>query len=242
MRHYAIMYQTYLWGLAQMHDGNLIVCGQGLNSGDQFVDIPIFKTDAAGNLLWQRVLGGPYADVGEAVDIAPDGDPIVFGWTSSSPGSSDCYVIRFVPGGDTLWTANYNSGGLLFSLDGLVSLDGGMLLLGNSLSGDPALAKIASLQTDVKVPPAAIPAFTFELYPNPFNSQSRITFTIPRASDASIELINLLGQRVATIASSHYPPGEHTVMMDADALSSGIYFIRLEAGDLRATQKVVLIK
>jgi hypothetical protein len=80
------------------------------------------------------------------------------------------------------------------------------------------------------------------VYPNPFNSQSQITFSVPRSGKAGINLYNLSGQKVRNIANGHYAPGEHTVMLNGEGLASGIYFVRVEAGEMRAVKKIVLMK
>jgi hypothetical protein len=52
----------------------------------------------------------------------------------------------------------------------------------------------------------------------------------------------VVGQKVATLVDGWIQAGPHTVVFDGSALSSGIYFYRLKAGDLVETRKMVLMK
>ncbi len=85
----------------------------------------------------------------------------------------------------------------------------------------------------------------FELdqnYPNPFNPTTTINFTLGASSNVRLEVYNLLGQKVATIANGLLLAGSHTYQFDASKLASGIYIYRLEAGHFIETKKMILMK
>jgi len=79
-------------------------------------------------------------------------------------------------------------------------------------------------------------------YPNPFNPTTTINFTLAKASDVTLSVYNVLGQKVATLVDSHLNAGEQTVVFDASKLSSGIYFYRINAGSFNAVKKMLLVK
>ncbi len=79
-------------------------------------------------------------------------------------------------------------------------------------------------------------------YPNPFNSTTTISYNIPSATNVSLELFNLLGQRVMTLFEGQRQAGVHNVILTADDLPSGLYFVRLSNIHQSSTQKVMLVK
>ena len=79
-------------------------------------------------------------------------------------------------------------------------------------------------------------------YPNPFNPATEIAFSLPNAGHVTVEVFNVAGQRVATLAEGQYEAGRHVVTWDASNVSSGIYLYRLISGDLTQTKKMVLLK
>lgn len=90
----------------------------------------------------------------------------------------------------------------------------------------------------------ALPA-EFDLqpaYPNPFNPSTTLNFSLNAAGDYTLAAFNLMGQKVATLDQAYAQAGTYTLSWDASDLSSGIYLIKLVAGNQIATQKVVLLK
>ncbi len=86
---------------------------------------------------------------------------------------------------------------------------------------------------------------TFKLeqnYPNPFNALTQINFTLPRAADIDLSVYNMLGQKVAALASGMMDAGYHSVNWNASDVTSGIYFYRLTAGDNCEVRKMTLLK
>lgn len=66
-------------------------------------------------------------------------------------------------------------------------------------------------------------------YPNPFNPSTSIQFSLPVDANVTIAVYNLVGEKVADIASSDFSAGTHKVDFDASNLTSGIYFYRIDA-------------
>lgn len=79
-------------------------------------------------------------------------------------------------------------------------------------------------------------------YPNPFNPTTMIAFDLPKASEVRLSVYNVLGQEVKTLVDRAMAAGNHAIEFDADELSSGVYFYRLEAEDFRDTRKMLLVK
>ncbi|MGA9116539.1 MAG: hypothetical protein WB626_07175 [Bacteroidota bacterium] len=90
-------------------------------------------------------------------------------------------------------------------------------------------------------------------YPNPFNPSTSINFQVPCESGMRLEVFDILGRRVALLASGLFPPGRHTLHWDGraedgSALGSGVYICRMEAqgtgGEppFRAAWKMLLLR
>jgi hypothetical protein len=82
-------------------------------------------------------------------------------------------------------------------------------------------------------------------YPNPFNPTTKIDYTVPaskRGDFVTLKVYNVLGQEVATLVSGVQPAGKHSVTFDGSRLASGVYFYRLQAGNVSITRKLLLLK
>lgn len=79
-------------------------------------------------------------------------------------------------------------------------------------------------------------------YPNPFNPSTTIRFDIPKQSFAKLSLFNSLGQETAVIVNDILDAGTYEYKFNADGLASGVYFIKLSAGDFSDVKKITLLK
>jgi hypothetical protein len=84
-------------------------------------------------------------------------------------------------------------------------------------------------------------------YPNPFNTNTQIRYQIPRDEHVSLKIFNLLGQEVRTLVDADQEASWHMVNWDGrddrdQEVATGLYFCRLEAGDVCKTTKMMLIK
>ena len=84
----------------------------------------------------------------------------------------------------------------------------------------------------------------FELsanFPNPFNPSTEISFSLQKAGNASLQVFNLMGQKVATLVDGFMAAGPHHIQFHAGNLPAGVYFYRLEAADFVSTRKMILM-
>ena len=79
-------------------------------------------------------------------------------------------------------------------------------------------------------------------YPNPFNPITNINFTLPFESGITLEVYDMQGRIIEVLVSGDMKPGYHSVIWNADSHSSGVYFIKMVAGEYVNTQKLMLIK
>ncbi|MDG5766570.1 T9SS type A sorting domain-containing protein [Balneolales bacterium ANBcel1] len=80
-------------------------------------------------------------------------------------------------------------------------------------------------------------------YPNPFNPATRIRFSLEKGAAVTLEVFDLQGRRVETLASGYHGAGSHTVTVDASGWSSGVYLYRLTSGSHAIlNRKMLLVK
>jgi len=84
-------------------------------------------------------------------------------------------------------------------------------------------------------------------FPNPFNPETQIAFSLPVSSNVKIEIYNILGQRVVTVTDKRFDAGSHRVRWNSQdesgaTVASGMYFARMTAGEFSASKKLVIMK
>lgn len=79
-------------------------------------------------------------------------------------------------------------------------------------------------------------------YPNPFNPTTEIKFNISTASDVSLDVYNMIGEKVATLINGNIKAGEHTITFNGSDYASGVYFYQLTAENTIETRKMLLVK
>ena len=85
--------------------------------------------------------------------------------------------------------------------------------------------------------------FTVEQnFPNPFNPETTIRFTIPSTAQTRVAVYNVLGNEVAELLHTRLQAGTHTVTFHGSGLSSGVYFYRITAGTQSITKQMILLK
>jgi hypothetical protein len=79
-------------------------------------------------------------------------------------------------------------------------------------------------------------------YPNPFNSATTISYSLPEAGDVTLSMFDANGRLVETLAAGFSEAGSHTLTLSADGLPSGLYLVKLGNKQGMLTQQLVLLK
>ena len=79
-------------------------------------------------------------------------------------------------------------------------------------------------------------------YPNPLSSSTIITYFLPTPETITLKVYDLLGHTITLIENEKKKPGKHSVTFNGSALSNGIYYYQLEAGDYVETKKMIVFK
>ncbi len=80
------------------------------------------------------------------------------------------------------------------------------------------------------------------VYPNPFNQETSIRFSLPLSGPVELRVYNIQGQLVTTLVNSRMDAGYHNLHWDAAGISSGVYFLQFHAGTVKQVQRCVLLK
>ena len=79
-------------------------------------------------------------------------------------------------------------------------------------------------------------------YPNPFNPTTSIKFELPKSSHISLSVYDVLGREVSVLVNEKMEAGIHEVKFDGANVASGVYFYRLQTGDLVQSKRLLLLK
>ncbi|MCD4829348.1 MAG: T9SS type A sorting domain-containing protein [Candidatus Cloacimonetes bacterium] len=116
-----------------------------------------------------------------------------------------------------------------------------------------AVESVASNTVTVVVPPQgnneSISPLNLELfcYPNPMNPRATIHFSLPQPNYVDIDVFNIRGELVRQLIHEIHPSGYHSIIWDGtndcgEAISTGVYLVRLQAGEQNKTSKLLMLK
>jgi len=79
-------------------------------------------------------------------------------------------------------------------------------------------------------------------YPNPFNPSTTISYDVPSDMNINLVVYDVRGRMVAELVNGMREQGRYDVIWNAENQSSGVYFMKLVAGNTMKTQKIMLMK
>jgi hypothetical protein len=135
----------YGYSVQQTRDGGFIIVGYTTSFGAGEGDVWLIKTDASGNIEWDRTFGGSEDDWGYSVQQTRDGGFILVGTTASFGAEwPDVWLIKTDADGNKLWEKTFGGSGLDWGSSVQQTRDGGFILVGTTTSfgaGDVWLIK-----------------------------------------------------------------------------------------------------
>ncbi|TAL56860.1 MAG: T9SS type A sorting domain-containing protein [Bacteroidetes bacterium] len=136
-------------------------------------------------------------------------------------GSGGSMQKTIVLGGD--------SHAVFYNVNGTVAVSALQTAITNALAATSGIASNNDMSLGLSV------------FPSPASSNTKINYTIVKATNVNIELMNILGERVNAIFSGVQFPGKQEYQINVESLSEGIYFIKIDAGGLTQTVKLTVI-
>ncbi len=79
-------------------------------------------------------------------------------------------------------------------------------------------------------------------YPNPFNPSTTIEYRVPHRTQVTIKVYDVMGREVAELVDGSHEAGIHSVVWNAAAFSSGVYYYRITAGEFSDVRRLMLVK
>ena len=239
-------------------DGGIVSWREGPSAGPRTLRVQ--RIDASGNSLWgvDGVAVAP-ASTAPYQQIATDGaGGVIVAWTELISGYYVIQAQRVDSSGVVAWGP---AGVLVRSLPSIASIpvlvsDGsnGAIIVwedDRSDAGDIYAARIAAdgTTTDVAARPASTPLATRieGNVPNPFNPVTRITYSIAASCRVTLRVYDVTGRLTRTLFEGWHQAGTYGAAWngkneDGLSLPSGVYFCRLEAGDVVADSKLVMLR
>jgi photosystem II stability/assembly factor-like uncharacterized protein len=109
--------------------------------------------------------------------------------------------------------------------------------------GNGRLFRFDPNATGIEESPAQPSQFVLlQNFPNPFNPETRIKFTVSSYEFVSLKVFDVLGRELATLVNEEMKPGRYERTFDASGLASGVYFYRLLTGSFVETRKMILLR
>lgn len=104
---------------------------------------------------------------------------------------------------------------------------------------DGLIVPTSLVPLDIKLPESYC---LFQNYPNPFNPITKIRFSLPIENLVTLEVFDVLGNKVSTLLNELTKAGTYEVSFSGDGLATGVYFCRLQVGKFTQARKMLLMK
>lgn len=236
--------------IRQTADGGYIVAG-GSESNDGGVtgnqgdrDYWIVKLNNAGDIQWQKSLGGSGSDTAKSIQQTADGGYIVAGYSESNDGDvsgnhggRDYWIVKLNDTGDIQWQKSLGGSGDDWATSIQETIDGGYIIAGESYSNDGDVTGNHGYSDYwvVKLYPDNLGITEYSpqiaVYPNPVTTVLNISANEPVRS---VTVFNLLGQQVMT--SARY---DAMLPLDVSELPIGLYVVVIATETATETFKVI---
>ena len=240
------------------------------SSGYYDYDIFVTKLDIDGNWLWAKQAGGTGDEGSNSIAVDANGNSYItsgfeesvnFGTTTlTSSGYLDIFVAKIDHNGNWLWAKQ--AGGAIDDCGYGIALDAngnsyvtgffmesanfGTTTLTSSGDRDIFVAKLGEVNS-ISIPDIISFSGIRSIYPNPFNPLTTIDYEISMPADVKIEVYNNRGQLVRNFILGYKEQGSYKLTWEGEdnngcLCSSGIYYIRMQAGKEIYIKKAVLLK
>lgn len=215
------------------------------NNCDSALELPMMMLEADAELILRHRMSAEERYDGGIVEVMRDN-----GWVKADPegGYNGISVNNGSFPGGACWNGEFgwtfsripleNDAGsvrirLRFGSDEIESREGWFI---DSISIDGLPYSVSESQ------PHPVEFGITRLYPNPFNSRLNISYSIPQAGYVRLVIFDVHGRAAGTLFEGVKDSGTHEISLSGQSLSTGLYFVYLDLGNLSSIAKVALVK
>ena len=218
----------------------------GLNEGQKYY-WRVQANNVAGSSPWSNVSDFTIIRAPTSLDVQSSGlNEITLSWSDKSA-VEDGYIIERMESPDTSFIVldTLKESGVTEYVDNEVEQGKTYTYRVKAYKGSAVsdYSNEASFATDVKEEEGIPTEYSIsQNYPNPFNPTTKIKFALPKTALTKIIIYDLIGREVQTLINKELEAGYHEISIDANNLTSGVYFYRVQSGDFIQTKKMILMK
>jgi hypothetical protein len=114
----------------------------------------------------------------------------------------------------------------------------------NEMGDNPRIGYMTSIRTNITPHTNNLPSHyaMIQNFPNPFNPKTTIEISIPKSEFITLDIYNIIGQKVATLESAILGAGSHSYTWDASDQQSGVFLYQLKTANYLETRKMLLVR
>jgi hypothetical protein len=207
-----------------------------------YYDIVLIKYTTDGDTVWTGIYDSGRVDNQYDMTIGPSGAVYILGRTFRN---HQITLVKYTTDGDLGWAEIFAGDSLSYDYARALAVDKfENIFVTGRLGNRFATMKFVQTGSNIEDGQTPLPenSLLSSAYPNPFNSQTTIQYSLPAQADVTIDIFDILGRKIATIAEVIKPVGKHQAIWDAAGQSSGIYFYRITAGDIIEAKRMLLVR
>jgi len=240
--------------ICELMNGEYVIAGFGDRLFNDLYNVNFVKTSVDGNQMKSSKLGeGSFYDFGNTVISTDDGGFIICGETENTQQvSGDMYFLKFNSDGNYEWKeiiggmGNEAAHSIIQLADGSYAAAGHTDSYGNG-SYDAFVVKINKNATGVSIEELPEGFYMSNNFPNPFNPETQILYSIPEAGNVKICIYDINGEMIRNLVDDYKSTGQHKAIWNGkddsgNIVSSAAYFYTLQSGKYSITRKMLFLK
>jgi hypothetical protein len=245
---YDYSYSGYGKKIHKDTDGGFLVLGAVQPAFDSSF-VWIYKLNFNLDSLWQKLFYNDKPQNLTTLINSNIGGYLIVGTETIEYPNENGLVMKIDESGNLLWSKTYGGEDTDQFYNICVTSDDGFIIAGATVSFGAGFFDAWLLRFEPEVSTNISSELTIlknyalsQNYPNPFNPSTTFEFQIPNTEKVVLKIYDVISNEVATIVNDELPVGSYKYQWNASGYASGVYFYKLQAGDLVETKKLILLR